>query len=120
MPIRRRIDEITRKIIKHTGYDNGAFNIEFFYDQRLNKIWLLEINPRISQSHSDLFFKVDGAPNQKVIIELATGRAPELPRRQGDYKTAAKFYLREFRDGIVSRVLRGRLSRRWKMNFPAQ
>ena len=102
--IRRRIDEITRKIIKYIGYDNGAFNIEFFYDKRTNRIWLLEINPRISQSHSDLFFKVDGAPNQKVIIELATGHAPELPHRQGDYKTAAKFYLREFRDGIVWQV----------------
>ena len=102
--IRKRIDEITRKVIKQIDYDNGAFNIEFFYDRHKDKIWLLEINPRISQSHSDLFYKVDGAPNQKVIVELASGQQPVFPKRKGQYKTAAKFYLREFRDGIVSRV----------------
>lgn len=102
--VRKRIDEITRKVIRQIDYNNGAFNIEFFYDGHKDKIWLLEINPRISQSHSDLFYKVDGAPNQKVIVELASGQQPVFPKRKGQYKTAAKFYLREFKDGIVSKV----------------
>jgi hypothetical protein len=102
--VRERIDTITRKVISHIGYENGAFNIEFFYDRRLDQVWLLEINPRISQSHSNLFFKVDGAPNHKIIVDLALGRQPQLPKREGQYKVAAKFYLREFGDGVVSKV----------------
>lgn len=102
--VRKRIDEITKKVIKQIDYDNGAFNIEFFYDKHLDKVWLLEINPRISQSHSDLFYKVDGAPNQKVIVELASSQKPDFPQRKGNYKTAAKFYLREFKDGIISKI----------------
>jgi hypothetical protein len=102
--VRKRIDDLTRRIIGHIGYDHGAFNIEFFYDMRLDQLRLLEINPRISQSHSDLFYKVDGAPNQQVIVDLALGREPSFPHRQGEYRIAAKFYLREFRDGIVSHV----------------
>jgi putative CocE/NonD family hydrolase len=102
--VRKRIDEITRKIITYIGYDNGAFNIEFFYDKHKDKVWLLEINPRISQSHSNLFYKVDGMSNHKVMLDLALGQDPQMPKRKGAYRSAAKFYIREFKDGIVSKV----------------
>lgn len=101
--VRRRIDEVTKKVMRQLRYNSGAFNIEYFYNQRLDKIWLLEVNPRISQSHSDLFYKVDGAPNQKVIVELACGKKPIFPRGEGRYKVAAKFYIRKFQDGILIR-----------------
>jgi|GEM_PF-19122 len=99
-----QIKGISEKIISATGYEDAAFNIEYFYDKANDRAWLLEINPRISQSHSDIFRKVDGVSNHKVIVDLALGRKPEMPKREGDYKIAAKFYLREFRDGVVAQI----------------
>lgn len=99
-----RIHAATVKVIEHMGYDGGAFNIEYFYDRRSDRLWLLEINPRVSQSHSDLFRKVDGEPNHQVILDLALGRRPRMPRRKGRYPVAGKLFLREFRDGRVTAV----------------
>ncbi len=64
---------------------------------------MLEINPRHSQSHAELFAQVDGAPNHLAMLRLALGRDPELPRRQGPYRVAAKWFLRRWNDGIVRR-----------------
>jgi hypothetical protein len=103
--IQRKMKAITGKIINHVGYDNAAFNIEFFWDELADKLWLLEINTRISQSHCDLFEKVDGVSNHQVTIDLALGRRPDMPAREGRFPLAAKFFSRVFfRDATVSAV----------------
>ena len=95
---------ITERFVKHIGYDNAPFNVEFFYNEEQQKAWLLEINPRISQSHGDLFEKVDGMPNHKIMVDLALGQKPEFPYRQGNYQYAAKFLERRFEDALVVKV----------------
>lgn len=103
--VQRRMGELTRRIMTHTGFDNSAFNIEFFWDEPRDHIWLLEINTRISQSHCDLFEKVDGVSHQQVTIDLALGRRPDMPSREGRYNVAAKFFHRVFvPDATVSRA----------------
>ena len=103
--VQRRIDQVSERIIKHVGYDNSAFNIEYFWDETSNKLWLLEINTRVSQSHSDIFEKVDGVSNQQVPIDLALGRRPDMPHREGRFPIAAKFFHRVFHgDARVERV----------------
>jgi hypothetical protein len=103
--IQRKMKQITEKIMRHVGYDNAAFNIEYFWDELLDKVWLLEINTRISQSHCDLFEKVDGVSNHQVTIDLALGRRPDMPAREGRFPLAAKFFSRVFfRDATVSQV----------------
>ena len=74
--IQDKMRELTKTIMTYIGYDNAAFNIEYFWDEMQNRIWLLEINTRISQSHCDLFEKVDGVSNQQVTIDLALGLSP--------------------------------------------
>ena len=104
---KRVIDEmkqISSSLLTGIGYDNSCFNIEFFYDDESDHLWLLEINPRISQSHSDPFLKVDGAPNHKPMVEVALGEEPALPSGEGDFNVAAKFYYRAFDDGIITNV----------------
>ncbi|WP_340105708.1 ATP-grasp domain-containing protein [Rhodohalobacter sp. 8-1] len=98
------IEKTSTKILKNFGYDNSSFNIEYFYDKDNDDFWILEINPRISQSHSDPFQKVDGAPNHKSMVEVALGESPEFPHRKGDFKVAAKFYYRVFDDGVITKV----------------
>ncbi len=102
--LQERMIETATKVMRRVGFGDEAFNIEFFHDRAQDRLALLEINPRMSQSHGDLYAKVDGLPNQKIVSDLAVGRRPELPRRQGTYAYAAKFYLRQFTDAVVTRA----------------
>ena len=100
----QRMTKITETVLTHIGYDNHPFNIEFFWNKSTGKIWLLEINTRISQSHSDLFEKVDGVSNHQITVDLGLGRKPSFPKREGEYNRASKFFYRKWDDAIVTRV----------------
>lgn len=102
--IQERMVGITKKVVPALGFDNGGFNIEYYWDREKDRIWLLEINTRVSQSHSDIFQKVDGASNQAVTVDVALGRDPEFPLQKGPFPRAAKFFWRVFVDGIVTRA----------------
>ncbi len=96
--------EITRTVMAYVGFDNCGFNIEYFWDEVQDRIWLLEINTRIAQSHCDLFEKVDGVSHQQVAVDIGLGRRPVLPRGEGSYACAAEFFYRVFfRDATVAR-----------------
>ncbi len=102
--VQERMTNISKKVLKQIGYDNHPFNIEFFWNKSTDKIWLLEINTRISQSHSDLFEKVDGTSNHQVTVELSLNHDPKFPYRKGQYKRASKFFYRKWEDAIVKRI----------------
>lgn len=101
--IAERMADISDRVVRQIGLEHITFNIEFFWDENTDAINLLEVNPRHSQSHAELFAQVDGAPNHLAMLQLALGRAPELPRRQGLYQIAAKWFLRHWADGVVRR-----------------
>lgn len=100
--IQERMHRITEAIIPAMGFDDSAFNIEYYWNREQDRIWLLEINTRVSQSHSNVFEKVDGASNQAITVDVALGRDPEYPSQKGKFSRAAKFFWRLFEgDGIV-------------------
>jgi biotin carboxylase len=99
-----RMTAISSRVIRHIGYDNGPFNIEYFWHPERDQIWLLEINPRISKSHAPLFQLVDGCYHHQVMIDLGLGRRPGFTTGEGSCQIAAKFMVRRFTDEIVSRV----------------
>jgi len=103
-PVRAEMLALSRRVIAQVGLNNSGFNIEYFHDSGENTIRLLEINPRISQSHADLFEKVDGASNHQIIVQVALGIEPDFPHREGPFRHAAKVYLRRFEDAVVTRV----------------
>jgi len=100
----QRMKEATVRVLEHIGYNGAPFNIEFYWNPDTDTIRLLEINTRISKSHSPLFQLVDGRSNHVVMIESGLGRRPEFPHRRGRFNLAAKFMLRKFRDGVVRAV----------------
>lgn len=103
--VQQRMSDASARIMEQIGYDGGAFNIEYFWDREQDRLWLLEINPRISQSHAPQFRLVDGDANMKVLADLALGQRPQLVHGEGRYKIAAKLMLRIFvNDGIVTRI----------------
>ncbi|WP_300013257.1 ATP-grasp domain-containing protein [Pseudonocardia sp.] len=99
-----RMTEVSRRVIERVGLTDGTFNIEFFWDRDRDTLTLLEVNPRHSQSHAELFADVDGLPNHHSLVQIALGRDPGTPSREGDYAISAKWFVRRFTDGIVRRV----------------
>ncbi|HSR72145.1 MAG TPA: hypothetical protein VLL72_07165 [Kiloniellales bacterium] len=116
--VQARMTDAAERFLHQVGYDDAAFNMEFYWNPEDDSIKLLEVNTRISKSHSPLFMFVDGASHQKVPIDLVLGRRPELPHRRGRYRVAAKFMLRVFEDGIIERLPDSRDMSRLEARFP--
>lgn len=96
--------DVSKDVVAGIGLDHTTFNIEFFWDEATDRLSILEVNPRHSQSHAWLFWQVHGLPNHELMLDLALNRPVRLPRGHGAYACAAKWFLRRFRDGTVTRV----------------
>lgn len=104
LEIQHRMIDAARLAVGAIGLDNSPFNAEFYYDQSTDRIWLLEINPRISQAHADLFEKVAGISHHAVMLDLALGRKPSPLERAGHFNVAAHFMVRTPDAGRVTAV----------------
>jgi hypothetical protein len=98
-----RLCDISRRVIEAVGLERQTFNIEYFWDPGTDAISLLEINPRHSQSHAELFEDVDGTANHEVMLRLALDHDPAFVRGKGRYAVAAKWFIRRFTDGVIRR-----------------
>jgi hypothetical protein len=101
--VQRRMVAVTARFLTHIDFDDGPFNIEYYWDSQHDSIRLLEINARISKSHCPLFRHVDGVSHHQVMLDTALGRRPDFPHRQGRYRYAAKFMWRMHEDAVVTR-----------------
>lgn len=102
--VQTRMRDLVARVMNHIGLDDCPFNVELFWDRSQDRIWLLEINTRISQSHCRLFELVDGVSHHRVMLDVALGRPPWLPHREGAYRVAAKHFVRSFHDAVVAGV----------------
>lgn len=103
-PVQARMIATAGKVLRQVGFDNGCFNVEYLWDEPSDRLWLVEVNTRISQSHSDLFYKVDGMSNHEIAISVALGRRPRFPHDKGRFKVAAKFWINKYGDARVTRA----------------
>ncbi|GAA4846234.1 ATP-grasp domain-containing protein [Saccharopolyspora rosea] len=99
-----RIGDIATRVIRRIGLRDCTFDIEFFWDDEHDVLNVLEINPRLSQSHAPLFDFVDGTPHHECMVRLALGERPDMPHRRGPHRVAAKWFLRTFTDAVVRGV----------------
>lgn len=102
--VKEHMRDVSRRVISAMGLRNTTFNIEYFWDEATERLTLLEINTRHSQSHAPLFRLVDGLPHHTVMIDLALGREPYMPHGEGQFPMAAKWFVRRFSDGLVHKV----------------
>ncbi|TVP59179.1 MAG: ATP-grasp domain-containing protein [Halomonadaceae bacterium] len=93
-----------QRFLQQVGFDNSPFNIEFYYHDDREQLWMLEVNTRCSKSHSPLFAMVDGASNLQAMVDVALGHPPDFPPQGGPCQVAGKFMLRETQDALVERV----------------
>lgn len=103
--VQERMAEVACRFIAHAGLDRSDWNAEFYWNEADDSLYLLEVNTRCSQSHAPLFWLVDGRAHFEVMVDLALGREPRMPHREGRHATAAKFMVRVYQpDGRVGRV----------------
>ncbi|MFW6031712.1 MAG: ATP-grasp domain-containing protein [Myxococcota bacterium] len=116
--VQRRMADVTRRVVEQFGYDDACFNVEFFWDDTSDHLWLIEINPRIALHHADLFEKVDGYSNYEMAVEVGLGRSPSFTRNGGPFEHAATFFVREPADAVVTRVPSPERLREIEQAFP--
>ena len=102
--VQDRMGDVCERYLRHVGFDDGCFNVEFLHDEDADQLWLVEVNTRISQSHSALFAKVDGRSNHEIALDVALRRPPQLPDERGPFEVASKILVGREDDGVVTRV----------------
>lgn len=102
--VQERMHDVAERYLAHVGFDDGCFNVEFRWDPETDALRLIEINTRMSQSHSDLFAKVDGLSNHAVALDVATGSPPRAPQGQGAFAVAEQLHVSTDRGGTVRSV----------------
>jgi len=98
-----RMRDVAERVLSWIGFDNGLFNIEFMYDESIDSIQIIEINPRMCGQFADLMEAVQGVNTYETLLSLAAGLEP-LPGVDGSYEVAASFALRHFGDAEVQAV----------------
>jgi len=116
--IQERMIEYAGRVVRHIGLDDTPFNMEFFWNREADRVWLLEINPRISKSHCPIFRMTAGASHHEVAVDVSMGRRPDFPRFDGPFPMAAKFMPRTYQDARVVRVPGQRDIDRLRRRFP--
>ncbi|WP_129785170.1 ATP-grasp domain-containing protein [Promicromonospora panici] len=102
--VQQRMVDTAERFLRHIGYDDGAFNVEYMWDRETDVLRLIEVNTRISQSHTELFLKVDGTSNHELAIDVALGEPPEMPYRQGRFAVAGQWHIFHDADAVVRRI----------------
>lgn len=102
--VQDRMLAATESVLREARFDNGCANAEFMWDAERDRISMIEVNTRISQSHSELFVKVDGASNHEYATAVALGRRPIPGARRGRFGAAAKHLIGVHADGVVRAV----------------
>ena len=94
--VQRRMEELARRLARHSGLDQTMFNIEMFYDKSADALSVIEINPRMAGQFADLYEKVDGTNGYEIALALAAGERPALRRRKGRFGAASSLPLRVY------------------------
>ena len=116
--VKERMSRIAVTIMSRLNFDNGLFEIEMFYDDRLDSIKIIEINPRMCAQFADLLEKVDGVNSYNVQLAVASGESPHVSEEQGKFNVASSFVLRVFNNAKVIRLPNEEDISRVKSLFP--
>ena len=120
--VQERMGRIAELLIRHLGLDRTFFNIEFFYRQEDDSIWIIEINGRMASQFAPLYRMLHGIDMYAMQLDMILGKDPGgreawSPGRKAD-GVSASFVLRRFEDAQVTRVPSHEDLRRLGDRFP--
>jgi hypothetical protein len=67
-----------------------------FWDARGDRLWLVELNPRLASQLAGLYQRVRGINPHRMLIDLSAGRAPRAEGAATGCAVAASLVLRRF------------------------
>jgi hypothetical protein len=102
--LRERMGDLVRRVIARLGLDDSLFNVELAYEEKTDRVSIIEVNPRMSGQFADLYAKVDGFSLYEVALALAVGERPRVLRRAGADRAASSFPLRIYEPVRVERA----------------
>jgi D-alanine-D-alanine ligase-like ATP-grasp enzyme len=108
--------DVARRAVEALGFTHGLFNVEFIWHPATDRLWIIEVNPRMAGQFSDLYERVSGRSLWSLLFALSLGR--EVPPAPGGaFGSAASFVFREF-DGGVKRAPSSAALARLAQMFP--
>jgi hypothetical protein len=120
--VQERMARIAERCIRHIGLDGTFFDIEFFYREADDSIWIIEINGRMSSQFAPLYRMIDGIDLYAMQLDMALGRDPGAREVWGPERdkgmASASFVLRTFANATVRQVPGEQDLRRLQERFP--
>ncbi len=120
--VQERMARIAERCIRHIGLDGTFFDIEFFYREQDDSIWIIEINGRMSSQFAPLYRMIDGIDMYAMQLRMALGRDPGGREVWGPDRekgmVSASFVLRSFENAYVRRIPSGQDLQRLQDRFP--
>lgn len=101
--VQERMGAISERAAAHLGLVDTLYNVELTWDPDMDRIGIIEVNPRACGQFADLYQKVDGTNGYEVTLEVAVGGTPRPRRREGAFAAAASFPLRIYQPARVVR-----------------
>jgi hypothetical protein len=120
--VQERMGRIAERVVESVGLDRTFFNIEFFYRQEDDSIWIIEINGRMASQFAPLYRMLHGVDIYAMQLDMLLGKDPGgrgvwSPDEKVD-GVSASFVLRRFEDGIVTCAPSAEDLRRFNERFP--
>ncbi len=103
-PVKKRMEDIAKKVIAGIGFSDGIFNMEFFYDPQDDSIKIIEINPRMASQFADMMESVNGINTYEIQVDLSLGSKPVNKMGIGRFRYAASFILRSFENKRILKL----------------
>ena len=99
--VQTRMREVAIAVVQELQLEHTLFNIEMMYDLRRDRVFIVEVNPRMCGQFADLYENVDGRSGYDVALALAVGEPPPEKRGRTAYRVASSFPLRIFEPARV-------------------
>ena len=87
--VQLRALDVAQRFLAAIGYRHGFFNLEYFYDAALDRLSVIECNPRLASQFADLYRRVQGRDAHAMAVDLALGLAPQTQPTQAPCAGAA-------------------------------
>jgi hypothetical protein len=92
---RAQVEKATKDVIAAYGFDHGFFNLEFFLDEELGDLKLIEINPRLAAQLAPFYRWTKGFDAYEAGFAMACN-APLPEPKPAQFGAAASFVWRSF------------------------
>jgi biotin carboxylase len=117
--VQTRAASVAQTFLNAIGFTHGYFNMEFFYDAALERLAVIEFNPRLSSQMADLYHRVQGINVVADANWLSLGMHPgSIQYPKPEYGASASFVYRSFDPDYLPVMPTAQQQLRLQQRFP--